>query len=207
MANENREQGVAVSTGTALLITGLPAAGKTTLGMALATHIGARFGRTVSLLDGDEVRKLLSSDLGFSREHRRLNVLRHGYVAAEATRHGGIAICTLIAPYTADRAEMRQQVTRYGSFVEVYLSTPLTECERRDPKGLYRKARTGALQHMTGIDDPYEPPTNPELKLDGAKLGVEQLVERVTTYLVERGLLRRKEVGRDSPPTATPSDE
>jgi sulfate adenylyltransferase len=192
MTNKNRKQEVATRAGTALLITGLPAAGKTTLGTALAAHIDARFGRAVSLLDGDEVRKLLSSDLGFSREHRRLNVLRHGYVAAEVTRHGGIAICTLIAPYAADRAEMRQQVTRYGSFVEIYLSTPLTECERRDPKGLYRKARTGELQHMTGIDDPYEPPTNPEFKLDGAKLGVEQLVERVTTYLVERGLLRRK---------------
>jgi sulfate adenylyltransferase len=192
MTNKNRKQEVATRAGTALLITGLPAAGKTTLGTALAAHIDARFGRAVSLLDGDEVRKLLSSDLGFSREHRRLNVLRHGYVAAEVTRHGGIAICTLIAPYAADRAEMRQQVTRYGSFVEIYLSTPLTECERRDPKGLYRKARTGELQHMTGIDDPYEPPTNPEFKLDGAKLGVEQLVERVTAYLVERGLLRRK---------------
>ena len=128
MTNKNRKTGVATRTGTALLITGLPAAGKTTLGTALAEHLGKRFGRSVSLLDGDEVRKLLSSDLGFSREHRSLNVLRHGYVAAEVARHGGVAICTLIAPYTADRAEMRQQVTRYGSFVEIYLSTPLAEC-------------------------------------------------------------------------------
>ena len=189
MTNKNRKKGVATRTGTALLITGLPAAGKTTLGTALAEHLGKRFGRSVSLLDGDEVRKLLSSDLGFSREHRRLNVLRHGYVAAEVTRHGGIAICTLIAPYAADRTEMRQQVTRYGSFVEIYLSTPLAECERRDPKGLYAKARAGQLHHMTGIDDPYEPPAKPELKLDGAQLGVEQLVEHVTNYLVKRRLL------------------
>lgn len=189
MTNKNRKQGVATRTGAALLITGLPAAGKTTLGMALAEHLGKRFGRSVSLLDGDEVRKLLSSDLGFSRDHRRLNVLRHGYVASEVVRHGGIAICTLIAPYAADRTEMRQQVTRYGSFVEIYLSTPLAECERRDPKGLYAKARAGQLHHMTGIDDPYEPPTKPELKLDGAQLGVEQLVERVTNYLVKRRLL------------------
>lgn len=177
--------------GTALLITGLPAAGKTTLGTALASRI-AEAGRSVSLLDGDEVRKLLSSDLGFSREHRRLNVLRHGYVAAEVARHGGIAICTLIAPYAADRAEMRQQVTRHGSFVEIYLSTPLVECERRDPKGLYRKARAGQLQHMTGIDDPYEPPEQPEVTLDGARLGVQQLVDAVTEYLVKRGLLQQK---------------
>jgi sulfate adenylyltransferase len=175
--------------GTVLLITGLPAAGKTTLGAALAGHLEKLHGRSVSLLDGDEVRKLLSSDLGFSQDHRRLNVLRHGYVAAEVARHGGIAICTLIAPYAADRTEMRQQVTRYGSFVEIYLSTPLAECERRDPKGLYAKARAGQLQHMTGIDDPYEPPTKPELELDGAQLGVEQLVERVTNYLVKRRLL------------------
>lgn len=192
MTNRSKRLGASSQTGAALLITGLPAAGKTTLGAALAEHFGKRFGRSVSLLDGDEVRKLLSSDLGFSRDHRRLNVLRHGYVASEVVRHGGIAICTLIAPYAADRAEMRQQVTRYGSFVEIYLSTPLAECERRDPKGLYHRARAGQLQHMTGIDDPYEPPTKPELKLDGAQLGVEQLVERVTRYLVERGLLSNR---------------
>ncbi|MGH7553946.1 MAG: adenylyl-sulfate kinase [Longimicrobiales bacterium] len=189
VTNKTRKQGVAPRTGAALLITGLPAAGKTTLGIALVEHLGKRFGRSVSLLDGDEVRKLLSSDLGFSRDHRRLNVLRHGYVAAEVARHGGIAICTLIAPYAADRAEMRQQVTRYGSFVEIYLSTPLGECERRDPKGLYRKARAGEIQHVTGIDDPYEPPSSPELALDGAGLSVQQLVERVTNYLVKRRLL------------------
>jgi sulfate adenylyltransferase len=192
MTIRNRKQGVARQTGAALLITGLPAAGKTTLGTALVAHLGERFGRSVSLLDGDEVRKLLSSDLSYSREHRRLNVLRHGYVASEVVRHGGIAICTLIAPYAADRAKMRQQVTRYGNFVEIYLSTPLGECERRDPKGLYRKARAGELQHMTGIDDPYEPPTKPELQLDGAQLSVEQLVEGVTSYLVERGLLSNR---------------
>jgi sulfate adenylyltransferase len=189
MTKENRKQADARQTGAALLITGLPAAGKTTLGTALVAHLGTHFGRAVSLLDGDEVRKVLSSDLGYSREHRRLNVLRHGYVAAEVARHGGIAICTLIAPYAADRTEMRRQVTRCGSFVEIYLSTPLRECEQRDPKGLYRKARAGELQHMTGIDDPYEPPAKPELKLDGARLGVEQLVERVTNYLLKRKLL------------------
>jgi sulfate adenylyltransferase len=192
MTNKNRKQGVAARTGAALLITGLPAAGKTTLGTALAEHLGKGFGCSVSLLDGDEVRKLLSSELGFSREHRRLNVLRHGYVASEVARHGGIAICTLIAPYAVDRAEMRQQVTRYGTFVEIYLSTPLGECERRDPKGLYRKARSGELRHMTGIDDPYEAPKAPELELDGSRMNVQQLVDAVTEYLVKGGLLRRK---------------
>jgi sulfate adenylyltransferase len=176
--------------GFAVLITGLPAAGKTTLGAALAAHLENRFGRRVTLLDGDEVRKLLSSELGYSREHRRLNVLRHGYIAAEVCRHGGIAICALIAPYAADRAEMRQQVTRCGSFVEIYLSTPLAVCEQRDPKGLYARARAGKLKNMTGVDDPYEPPRSPELELDAGKLPVERLVEVVTRFLIERGLLR-----------------
>ena len=179
------------SRGIALLITGLPAAGKTTLGRALADHFEDKLGRRVSLFDGDEIRKLLSSELGFSREHRRLNVLRQGFLATEICRHGGIAICTLIAPYEADRAEMRQLVARNGSFIEVYLSTPLTECERRDPKGLYARARSGNLQHMTGIDDPYEPPSRPELKLDSTRMTIEQLVERVIGYLTERGLLAR----------------
>ena len=191
MTNRSKRLGASSQTGAALLITGLPAAGKTTLGAALAGHLAKRFGRSVSLLDGDEVRKLLSSDLGFSRDHRRLNVLRHGYVASEIVRHGGIAICTLIAPYAADRTEMRQQVTRYGSFVEIYLSTPLAECERRDPKGLYAKARAGQLHHMTGIDDPYEPPRSPELELDGSRFSVQELVNAVTDYLVKQSLLRR----------------
>jgi len=175
--------------GITLLITGLPAAGKTTLGKALAEHLENKAGRRVSLLDGDEVRKLLSSELGFSREHRRLNVLRQGFLAAEICRHDGIAICTLIAPYEADRAEMRQLVSRQGNFIEVYLSTPLSECERRDPKGLYARARSGNLQHMTGIDDPYEPPSRPEIQLDTSRLAVPELVEQIMRYLDTRGLL------------------
>lgn len=177
--------------GFALLITGLPAAGKTSLGRALSARIENEFGRPVSLLDGDEVRKLLSSELGFSREHRRLNVMRHGYIAAEVCRHGGIAVCALIAPYAADRSEMRQLVTRDGSFVEVYLSTPLKVCEQRDPKSLYARARAGEIKNMTGIDDPYEAPLKPELALDGSKLSVEKLVSAVTEYLERKKLLRK----------------
>jgi sulfate adenylyltransferase len=172
----------------AFLITGLPAAGKTTLGTALAAELTGRFGRQVTLLDGDEVRKLLSSELGFSREHRRLNVLRHGYIAAEIAKHGGIAVCSLIAPYEADRDEMRRMVALCGSFVEIYLSTPLAECERRDPKGLYARARAGELPHMTGIDDPYEPPPRPELVLNGARLTVAESVAAVTAFLLKSRL-------------------
>lgn len=178
--------------GFGILITGLPAAGKTTLGNALAEVLRNRYGRTVTLLDGDEVRRLLCSELGYSREHRRLNALRHGYLATEVCRHGGIAICSLIAPYAADRAEMRAQVSRFGSFVEVYLSTPLEVCAQRDPKGLYARARAGTLQHMTGIDDPYEPPANPELQLDGGELSVQQAVESVTAFLLRRVLFNEE---------------
>jgi sulfate adenylyltransferase len=182
--SENRGRG-----GIAFLITGLPAAGKTTLGSALAGELTRRFGRAATLLDGDEVRKLLSSELGFSREHRRLNVLRHGYIAAEIARHGGIAVCSLIAPYEADREEMRRMVARHGSFVEIYLSTPLAECERRDPKGLYARARAGTLWHMTGIDDPYEPPARPELELNGAQMSVEDCVAAVIAFLLKSRLV------------------
>ena len=185
MQDENTRVGIRNAGGMAFLITGLPAAGKTTLGTALAAELASRRGRQVTLLDGDEVRKLLSSELGYSREHRRLNVLRHGYIAAEIARHGGIAICSLIAPYQADRAEIRRRVARYGSFVEIYLSTPLTECERRDPKGLYARARAGQLPHMTGIDDPYEPPQRPELELNGARLTVAESVETVIAFLLK----------------------
>lgn len=174
--------------GFAFLITGLPAAGKTTLGQALAAELTGRFGRQVTLLDGDEVRKLLSSELGFSREHRRLNVLRHGYIAAEIAKHGGIAVCSLIAPYEADRMEMRRMVARCGSFIEIYLSTPLAECERRDPKGLYARARAGTLLHMTGIDDPYETPRRPELELNGARMSVADSVAAVIAFLLKSRL-------------------
>lgn len=174
--------------GMAFLITGLPAAGKTTLGRALAAELTGRFGRDVTLLDGDEVRKLLSSELGFSREHRRLNVLRHGYIAAEIARHGGIAVCSLIAPYEADREEMRRMVERWGSFVEIYLSTPLVECERRDPKGLYARARAGEILHMTGVDDPYEPPPRPELELNSARMSVADSVAAVIAFLLQTPL-------------------
>lgn len=186
---ENRKR-----SGIAFLITGLPAAGKTTLGRALAAELTGRFGREVTLLDGDEVRKLLSSELGFSREHRHLNVLRHGYIAAEIARHGGIAVCSLIAPYEADREEMRRMVARSGSFVEIYLSTPLVECERRDPKGLYARARAGELLHMTGIDDPYEPPPRPEIELNGARMTVADSVAAVIAFLVKLRLVAANQV-------------
>jgi sulfate adenylyltransferase len=177
--------------GAAILITGLPASGKTTLARSLAAAIEAEFSRHVTLLDGDEVRRLLSSELGFSRDHRRLNVLRHGYVAAEVCRHGGIAVCALIAPYVADRADMRNMAAHHGHFIEIYLSTSLAECERRDPKGLYARARAGRLPNMTGVDDPYEAPQNPELQFDGQLFSVNDMTRRTIDYLERRSVLAK----------------
>lgn len=169
--------------GLAILLTGLPGAGKTTLSSALARRIQSDYGRPVTLLDGDEIRKLLSSELGFSHEHRRLNMLRHAFIAAELCRHGAVAICALIAPYDEVRREMRAMIAPHGRFLEVYLSTPLSVCEQRDPKRLYARARAGELSHVTGIDDPYERPLAPDLELDTSALSVDLCVNRILSIL------------------------
>jgi len=122
--------------------------------------------RPVTLLDGDVVRKHLSSELGFSREHRDINVRRIGYVASEITKNRGIAICAPIAPYRQMRREVRAMIEQHGGFLEVYVATPLEVCEQRDRKGLYAKARAGQIKEFTGISDPYEEPENAELVID-----------------------------------------
>ena len=175
------------SGGVALLLTGLPAAGKTTLAHALAARLRGLEGRQVTVLDGDELRRLFAGELGYSREDRRLNVMRHAFIAAELCRHDALVICAIIAPYAADRAEMRRMISAQGRFIEIYLSTPLAVCEQRDPKGLYARARAGALEHMTGIDDPYEAPERPELTIDAGALGVNECVSEVLAYLQNSG--------------------
>jgi sulfate adenylyltransferase len=144
-------------------------------------------GRPVTLLDGDIVRKNLSSELGFSKEHRDLNIQRIGFVASEITKNGGIAICAPIAPYEAVRAQVREMVLPGGGFVLVHIATSLEICEQRDRKGLYAKARAGIIKQFTGISDPYEVPENPELSIDSGILSPEEAAQQIMLYLERQG--------------------
>jgi sulfate adenylyltransferase len=158
------------SKGVCVWLTGLSGAGKSTVANALAQQFRAR-SRAITVLDGDAVRTHLSKGLGFSREDRDTNVLRIGFVAGEVVRHGGIVICAAISPYRATREAVRAMVESVegagaGAFVEVHVATPIEECERRDVKGLYARARRGELTGFTGVDDPYEQPLKPEITLD-----------------------------------------
>jgi sulfate adenylyltransferase len=136
------------------------------------------------------VRKNLSSELGFSREHRDLNILRIGYVASEITKNGGAAICAPIAPYTATRRKVRQLIEPLGGFLEVHIATSLEVCEQRDRKGLYAKARAGILKEFTGISDPYEAPENPELRIDTQGITPDQAAQRIFVKLESMGFIR-----------------
>ena len=159
------------------------------MAQALAARLADRDPRSVTLLDGDRVRHHLSSELGFSREHRNLNIRRIGFVAAEITRAGGIAICAPIAPYDEVRRDVRAMVSEAGSFVLVHVATPLEVCEARDRKGLYAKARAGVIPEFTGISDPYEVPTDAELTLDTTDLDVDEAVDRIVAALQASGHL------------------
>jgi sulfate adenylyltransferase len=146
--------------------------------------------RPVTLLDGDIVRKNLSSELTFSKEHRDLNIIRIGFVASEITKNGGIALCAPIAPYEESRRRNRDLIARYGGYIEVYVSTPLEVCEQRDRKGLYAKARMGKIKGVTGIDDPYIPPSNPEITINTADVTPEEAAQEILLYLEEQGFIR-----------------
>lgn len=168
--------------GTTFFFTGLSGAGKSTIARALAQRV-AELGATITLLDGDLVRTHLSDGLGFSRGDRDANVRRISYVAAEVTKHGGIAICAPIAPYSAARRAARDLVECYGRFVLVHVSTPIEVCEQRDVKGLYAKARSGKLLAFTGISDPYEAPAHPEISIDTSRETVAHAVDRLVRFL------------------------
>ena len=142
------------------------------------------------MLDGDIVRKNLSSELGFSKEHRDLNILRIGYVASEITKNGGIALCAPIAPYSATRRLVRDLIEPLGGFLEVHVATPLEVCESRDRKGLYAKARAGLIKGFTGIDDPYEDPDDPEMRIDTMNLTPDLAAHRIVIKLESMGFIR-----------------
>lgn len=169
--------------GAVVLLTGLSGSGKSTVAKKLAERLSVESEQEVTLLDGDEVRQVLSSGLGFSREDREMNIRRIGWVAALVARHGGMAICAPIAPYEAMRAEMREQAEAVGRFVLVHVSTPLEVCEARDRKGLYAKARRGEIPQFTGISDPYEVPTDADLSIDTSELSVDESVDRILGLL------------------------
>ena len=175
--------------GFTVFFTGLSGSGKSTIANALMVKLMEMGGRPVTLLDGDVVRKHLSSELGFSKEHRDINIKRIGYVASEITKNGGIAICAPIAPYTATRRAVRDMVEHCGAFIEVYIATSVEECERRDRKGLYKLAREGKIKEFTGISDPYEAPTTPELRLDTENAEVDHCAHQVILKLEQMGLI------------------
>lgn len=173
--------------GVVVLLTGLSGSGKSTIARQLVDRLESA-GRRTSLLDGDHVRALLSAGLGFSREDRERNVLRIGYVAAQVARHGGVAVCAPIAPYAATRAEVRRMVeAEGGDLVLVHVSTPLAECERRDVKGLYARARAGEVPLFTGVSDPYEEPDDAALAVDTTDLTEDEAAERVMDLLRTAG--------------------
>ena len=176
--------------GFTVFCTGLSGAGKSTLAKVLYVKFMEMRDRPVTLLDGDIVRKNLSSELTFSREHRELNIRRIGFVASEITKNGGIAICAPIAPYPDSRQAVRDIIGSNGGFIEVYMATPLSVCEQRDRKGLYAKARAGIVKGVTGIDDPYIQPENPELVIDTSEMSPSESAQQVLLYLEEQGYIR-----------------
>ena len=175
--------------GFTVFFTGLSGAGKSTVANVLMVKLLETGGRPVTLLDGDIVRQNLSSELGFSKEHRDLNIQRIGFVASEITKNGGIAICAPIAPYDRVRRQVRSLVEAGGGFVLVHVATPLDVCEGRDRKGLYAKARAGVIKEFTGISDPYEEPTDTDLSLDTSDLTPEESAQRVILHLEREGYL------------------
>ena len=175
--------------GFTVFFTGFSGSGKSTIANSLMIKLMEMGGRPVTLLDGDIVRKNLSSELGFSKEHRDLNIRRIGYVASEITKNGGIAICAPIAPYSSTRGAVREDIEAFGAFVEVHIATSIEECERRDRKGLYKLARAGKIKEFTGISDPYDVPADPDLRLETENIAVDSCAHQVLLKLESMGLI------------------
>jgi sulfate adenylyltransferase len=176
--------------GFTVFFTGLSGAGKSTIANVLLIKLLEIGGRPVTLLDGDIVRRHLSSELGFSKEHRDINIRRIGFVASEITRNGGVALCAQIAPYDAVRKEVRANMAPCGGFLLVHVATPLEICEQRDRKGLYAKARSGLVKQFTGISDPYEPPADADVLIDTSQRGPEEAADEIIEYLRREGYIR-----------------
>ncbi|MGH2795025.1 MAG: bifunctional sulfate adenylyltransferase/adenylylsulfate kinase [Actinomycetota bacterium] len=183
--------------GLTVFFTGLSGSGKSTIANALFVKFLEMGGRPVTMLDGDLVRKNLSSELGFSREHRDINIRRIGYVASEITKNSGVAICAPIAPYDSIRKEVRGMIEPLGGFILVYVATPLEICEQRDRKGLYAKARAGILKEFTGISDPYEEPIDADITIDTTELTPEEAAQQIILHLEREGF-----IGSQEPSTA-----
>jgi len=175
--------------GFTVFFSGLPSSGKSTLANVLLTKLMEIGGRPVTLLDGDLVRRHLSSELGFSKEHRDINIRRIGWVASEITKNGGIAICAPIAPYDRTRKEIREMIQALGGFVMVHVATPVEVCEKRDRKGMFAKARAGIIKEFTGVSDPYEEPEDAEIKIDTTDCSPQECVQSVILHLEKEGYI------------------
>src|SRR6185369_5849612 len=175
--------------GFTVFFTGLSGSGKSTIANVLLSKLLELGGRPITILDGDLVRKNLSSELGFSKEHRDINIRRIGYVASEITKNGGIAICAPIAPYDSVRKQVRQMIEPHGGFILVHISTPIDVCEGRDRKGLYAKARAGIVKEFTGVSDPYEEPKDAEVTINTAELTQEEAAQEIILHLEREGFI------------------
>ena len=175
--------------GFTVFFTGLSGSGKSTIANVLLVKLLEMGGRPVTILDGDLVRKHLSSELGFSKEHRDINIRRIGYVASEITKNGGIAICAPIAPYDQTRKDVRAMIEEGGGFILVHVATSLEECEARDRKGFYAKARAGIIKEFTGISDPYEEPADAEMVIQTEELTAEEAAHEIILYLEREGYI------------------
>jgi sulfate adenylyltransferase len=175
--------------GFTLFFTGLSGSGKSTLAKIIYAKLIEEGSRPVTLLDGDIVRQHLSSELGFSKTHRDLNIRRIGFVASEITKNGGVAICAPIAPYRETRRAVRRMIEEHGAFIEVHVATPLEVCEARDRKGLYAKARQGLIKEFTGISDPYEVPERAEIDIDTSNLSPMEAAQEIYLHLLKEGYI------------------
>jgi sulfate adenylyltransferase len=175
--------------GFTIFLTGFPGSGKSTIAKILYSRFLEIGDRPVTLLDGDIVRHNLSSELSFSKEHRDINVRRIGFVAGEITKNRGIAICAPIAPYERTREEIRASIEAYGGFVEVHVATPIEECEKRDRKGMYAKAKAGIIKGFTGVDAPYEVPASPEIRIDTTHVTPIESAREILLYLSQKNYI------------------